>query len=169
VTCVSFCATIDAGLRYAEGKHTSFIAFNRVAAFGGFGILRNLSADGGLYLKNILAATLWMLICAVITSLCSFLPVIVQKTEADAITSSDNVLFFEHVKRHSVDSYIQLLSVKYHVKTEDITPLDRCVVSQISVNARLTSRKFALFKLVAFLDLIAVLLGFGGFTLTFFV
>ena len=62
-------------------------------------------------------------------------------------------------------SYINLLCAKYRARPEDILPLDHCIVSQIIVNAQLTSRKFAIFRLVALFDLIAVVLGLGGFIL----
>jgi hypothetical protein len=160
------CSTVDANLRYAESKHAYFVAFNGVAIFGGFGVLRNLSAGGGGIVQLMLMVTMLCLICAIITSIYSFYPVIVKESEAGATADlCDNALFFEHIKRHSVDSYISLLCDKYHARPEDILPLDRCIITQIIVNARLASRKFAIFKLAAMFDLIAIVLGLGGFIL----
>ena len=160
------CATIDANLRHAESKHTAFIAFNGVAIFGGFGILRNLSAEsGGSGLQIALIATMIVLICAIITSMYSFLPVMVRDTETGKGGTGGNILFFEHVKCHTVDSYARLLCETYQANAADISPLDRCIISQIIVNARLASRKFAIFKAVAYCDMVAVVLGLGGFLL----
>ena len=160
------CSTVDANLRYAESKHAYFVAFNGVAIFGGFGVLRNLTAGSSGAIQLMLLITMLLLISAIITSIYSFLPTIVKKTEAcDKAALYDNALFFEHIKEHSVDSYISLLCDKYQARPEDILPLDRCVVSQIVVNARLASRKFAIFRLAATFDLIAVLMGLGGFIL----
>ena len=164
------CSTIDANLRYAESKHAYFVAFNGVAIFGGFGVLRNLITDGSAGVKVMLLVTLLFLIFAIMTSMYSFLPVLVKKTGADGkLYPCDNALFFDHIKHHSVDSYISLLCDAYQAKPEDILPLDRCIISQTIVNARLASRKFAMFKLAAIFDLSAVALGLGGFMLiTFF-
>ena len=159
------CSNVDANLRYAESKHAYFVAFNGVAIFGGFGVLRGLSAGSGGGIQVMLLITMLLLIFAIITSIYSFLPVIMKKTEACKIDRCDNALFFDHIKEHSVDSYIRLLCDKYHARPEDILPLDHCIISQIIVNARLASRKFAIFRLVALFDLIAVMLGLGGFVL----
>ena len=158
------CATIDANLRHAESKHTAFVAFNGVAVFGGFGMLRNLSAEsGGSALHAVLAITMLVLLCAMLTSIYSFLPVIVRNTETGRGCEGGSILFFEHIKLHTVDSYLRLLCDAYQVKPEDIAPIDRCIVSQIIVNARLASRKFAIFKTVAYCDMAAVIFGVGGF------
>ena len=159
------CSTVDANLRYAESKHAYFVAFNGVAIFGGFGVLRSLSAGASGGIQIMLLITMLLLISAIITSIYSFLPVIMKQPDACKFDQCDNALFFEHIKEHSVESYISLLCDKYQARPEDILPLDRCIVSQIIVNARLASRKFAIFKLVAMFDLIAVMLGLGGFIL----
>jgi hypothetical protein len=160
------CSTVDANLRYAESKHAYFVAFNGVAIFGGFGVLRNLSVGSSGSMQVMLMVTMLFLIAAIITSMYSFFPVIVKATEACGETGScDNALFFEHIKAHSVDSYISLLCDKYQARPEDILLLDRCIISQIIINARLASRKFAFFRLAAMLDLCAVVLGLGGFIL----
>lgn len=159
------CTTLDANLRYAEGKHTSFIAFNGAAIFGGLTLLRNLNPQTSGILYGILLLTLLLLICAIISSIYSFFPKIIKQMESNAGESCGNVLFFEHVKYHSLESYAQLLCEKYHFNPDEILPLDECIISQIIVNARLASRKFALFKLVAFFDFTAVIMGLGGFVL----
>ena len=158
------CANVDANLRYAEGKHISFVAFNGLALFGGFGILRNLSAEtGGGYVYVMMILIMLVLSCALISSIYSFIPIIVKNLGDGENSACTNVLFFEHIKRHSVESYAKLLCEGYLVNEQDISPLDRCIIAQIIVNARLASRKFAIFKLVAFFDLAAVLLGLAGF------
>ena len=150
-------ANIEANLRYAESKHAAFIAFNGVATFGGFGLVRNLNLDGGkLAVSIVLSIAICLLICALLTSMYSFIPVIIHEKTANAATKSDNALFFEHVKLHSAESYERLLCEQYQVDPASITPLDRCVISQLIVNAHLASRKFYLFKRVAMLDIAAI-------------
>ena len=113
-----------------------------------------------------LIVTLLFLIFAIITCFYSFLPMIINEKEAHENSEfCDNALFFKHIKAHSVDSYINLLCDKYQARPEDILPLDRCIVSQIIVTARLTSRKFDMFKLAAIFDFSAVVLGLGGLIL----
>ena len=160
------CSTVDANLRYAESKHAYFVAFNGVAIFGGFGVLRSLNVGSSGSIQVMLVVTMLFLISAIITSIYSFFPVIVKETKARAKAGSyDNALFFEHIMQHSIDSYISLLCGKYQARAEDILPLDRCIISQIIINARLASRKFAFFRLAAMFDLIAIVLGLGGFIL----
>ena len=154
--------TIEANLRYAESKHTAFIVFNGVATFGSFGLVRNLNLDSDAWLTHLVLATaIFFLICAIITSIYSFIPVI-HKNNAHATPASDNALFFEHAKSHSVKSYEQLLCAQYLFNPESITPLDRCIILQIIANAKLASRKFALFKRVAVFDLAAVTFALSG-------
>jgi len=92
----------------------------------------------------------------------SFIPVIVREKTVGDVGASNNALFFEHVKFHSVASYERLLCEHYQVDPASITPLDRCIISQLIVNAHLASRKFALFKRVAMLDISAVSLALMG-------
>ena len=160
------CSTVDASLLYAEKKHAYFVAFNGVAMFGGFGVLRSLSAGISGSIQVMLIVTMLCLIFAIIAGIYSFFPMIVKETKASAKAGPyDNALFFEHIKEHSVDSYISLLCDKYQARPEEILPLDRCIISQIIINARLASRKFAIFKLAAMFDLLAVMPGLGGFIL----
>ena len=161
-------AAIDANLRYAESKHASFIVFNGVATFGGFGLLRNLNLSSGSWLTQLVLSTaICLLICAIINSIYSYIPVIIQEKKASpAASAGDNALFFEHVKLHSAKSYEKLLCEQYQVDPESITPLDRCIIGQIIVNAHLASRKFALFKRTAIFDLAAIACALAGLMLT---
>ena len=157
------CAAIDANLRHAESKHATFIAFNGVATFGGFGLLRNLSPNTGEWLAYcVLSTAICLLICAIIIGIYSFIPIIIHEKKASATSASNNAMFFEHVKFHSAQSYEKLLCEEYQVNPESIAPLDRCVILQIVANAHLASRKFALFKRVAVFDLAAVVFALGG-------
>ena len=159
--------TIEANLRYAESKHTAFIVFNGVATFGSFGLVRNLNLDSDAWLTHLVLATaIFFLICAIITSIYSFIPVIVHEKKAGASSANDNALFFEHVKFHSAESYERLLCERYLANPESITPLDRCIILQIIANAHLASRKFALFKRVAVFNLAAVAFALGGIMLS---
>ena len=159
------CSNIDANLRYAEGKHTAFVAFNGIATFGSFSMLRNLNLENVvMFIQIILGITIFFLICAIITGIYSFIPIIIRTTESLDRPNlvNDNALFFEHIKTHSVESYEKLLYKKYMVQADDISPLDRCIISQVIVNSRLISRKFNLFKWVAIFDSIAVGLAVSG-------
>jgi len=156
-------ATIDANLRYAESKHATFIAFNGLATFGGFGLLRNISQNSNeLVVYFLLSIAVCLLICALLISMYSFIPVIIHKKAVSDVTASSNALFFEHVKLHSVESYERLLCEQYQVDPANITPLDRCVISQLIVNAHLASRKFTLFKRAIIFDMAALAFALVG-------
>jgi len=156
-------ATIDANLRYAESKHATFVAFNGLATFGGFGLLRNIgqnSNEPAVYI--LLSVAVCLLICALLISMYSFIPVIIHKKAVSDATSSCNALFFEQVKLHSAESYERLLCEQYQADPASITPLDRCVISQLIVNAHLASRKFALFKRAIMFDMAALAFALVG-------
>ena len=167
------CDTIDSNLRYAESKHAAFIAFNGIATFGAFGLMRNLNVSSSAWFTHlVLVMTICLLVCAIITSIYSFMPIIIKEKKASSVCAGNNApnnaLFFEHVKFHSVESYERLLCEHYLVNPENITPLDRCIISQIIANAHLASRKFALFKRAAAFDMVAVVFALGGTMLALF-
>lgn len=160
------CAEVTSALRYAESKHGAFMAFNGAAIFGAVGTLRSLTSDSAEpYLAIILYLTMFLLTCAMLTSMCSFLPQFIEHTTASDTRAKDNILFFEHIKMHTVDSYIENLRVNYGVNPAEITPLDRCLILQIIVNAQLSARKFRLFRWAAYFDLGAIFMVLCCFSL----
>ncbi|MDR0239875.1 MAG: DUF5706 domain-containing protein [Deltaproteobacteria bacterium] len=160
------CAEVTSALRYAESKHAAFMAFNGAAIFGAVGTLRSLTTDStDIYMAMLLYLTMILLTCAMLTSMCSFLPQFIEHTTESGIRTKDNILFFEHIKLHTVDSYIENLRVNYGVDPVEITPLDRCLILQIIVNAQLSSRKFRLFRWAAYFDLAVIIMVLCGFSL----
>ena len=160
------CNEITAVLRYAEGKHGVFLAFNGVALFNCISLLRSLPpGHGELIAKGMLLATMALLLCAMATSMYSFLPQILEHQAQPDPKGKNNLLFFEHIKEHSVDSYIRTLCDEYGAESCAVTTFERCLVAPIIVNARLSSRKFRLFRNAAYFDLVAIILGIGGFVL----
>ena len=160
------CAEVTAALRYAESKHGAFMAFNGVAIFGVTGTLRSLTSNSTEpYIAAILYLAMTLLTCAMLTSMYSFLPQFIKDIEEKEAYSHDNILFFEHIKMHTVDSFVENLRVNYGVDPAGITQLDRCLILQIIVNARLSARKFRLFTRAAYFDLSAIVVVLGGFLL----
>ncbi|MCL2122524.1 MAG: DUF5706 domain-containing protein [Desulfovibrionaceae bacterium] len=142
------------------------MAFNGVAIFGGVGTLRSLSSNSAdPHIAIILYLTMILLTCAMLTSMCSFLPQLIEHTTEIKAIAKDNILFFEHIKMHTVDSYIENLRVNYGVDPAEITKLDRCLILQIIVNAQLSARKFRLFRRAAYFDLGAIVVVLCGFLL----
>jgi hypothetical protein len=66
---------------------------------------------------------------------------------------------------HTVDSYVENLRVNHGVDPAEITQFDRCLILQIIVNARLSARKFRLFRWAAYFDLGAIVVVLCGFLL----
>ena len=161
------CEEITSILRYAEGKHSIFIAFNGLAIFSGMGILRLLFAgDTDPHVKYIMCFTMFLLMLAICTCMLSFFPKINEKFLKSEQQNKTNILFFEHIKAHTVDSYIEVLCTEYGANLQDIGQFERCIIVQIIANARLASRKFRLFKIAISFDLLAVTAGLGGFLLS---
>ena len=160
------CAEVTSALRYAESKHGAFMAFNGVAIFGAVGTLRSLTSDSAdPYMAMLLSLTMILLTCAMLTSMSSFLPQFIEHTKKNIVPAKDNILFFEHIKLHTVDSYIENLRMNYGVDPAEITQLDRCLILQIIVNAQLSARKFRLFRWAAYFDLAAIVVVLCGFLL----
>ena len=160
------CSEVTALLRYAEGKHGVFLAFNGVSLFHCIGLLRLISPGDGIFqAKSMLFVTMGLLMCAMATSMYSFLPQILDHNENTAPEGKNDLLFFEHIKEHTVESYIQTLCRDYGVSACNVTAFERSLISQTIINARLASRKFRLFKNAAYLDLVAAIVGLGGFVL----
>ena len=160
------CEEITSLLRYAENKHSIFIAFNGIAIFGGMGLLRLLFAgetEPGI--KYIMCFTMIFLMLAICTCMFSFFPQISEKFLKSEQQAKTNILFFEHIKVHTVESYIEILCNEYSTNFQDIGQFERCIIAQIIANARLASRKFRLFKVAVIFDLLAVIAGLGGFLL----
>ena len=164
------CAEVTSALRYAESKHGVFMAFNGAAIFGGFGALRTLTSSAEEpIIAIILHTTLILLSCAMLTSMSSFLPKFIENATGGKATPGENILFFEHIKMHTVDSYIDTMRAQYGVDSAEVTKFDRCLILQIIVNAQLTARKFRLFRWAAYFDLAALFVIGFGFLLNFII
>jgi hypothetical protein len=160
------CDEITSILRYAESKHSIFIAFNGVAIFSGMGILRSLfSGESDPVVKYIMCFTMFCLMLAICSCMLSFFPQILKDSLKTEQQDKTNILFFEHIKAHTVDSYIKIVCDKYGANPQDIGQLERCIIAQIIVNATLASRKFRLFKIAVSFDMLAVTAGLGCFLL----
>ena len=160
------CAEVTSALRYAESKHGTFMAFNGAAIFGAVGTLRSLTSDStDTYMVTVLYLTMILLTCAMLTSMCSFLPQFIENTKENKNLAKNNILFFEHIKLHTVDSYIENLRMNYGVDPAEITQLDRCLILQLIVNAQLSSRKFRLFRWAAYFDLGVIVVVLCGLSL----
>ncbi len=160
------CSEVTAVLRYAESKHGVFIAFNGVALFNCMGLLRS-SALEAFYDKSVLLCVMALLMCAMLISMYSFLPQLLKERTTSVPRGKSNLLFFEHIKDHTVDSYIHTLCAEYGAEACALQRLERDIIAQIIVNARLSSRKFHLFRTAAYFDLAGITSGLLGFVLRF--
>ena len=158
------CDEMTSTLRYAESKHSIFVAFNGLAIFSAMGILRSLFSEKDPHMACLLGFTMLFLMLAICTSMLSFFPQIIgEKLLESEQQNKTNILFFGHAKVHTMDSYIEVLCTKYGANLQDIGQFERGIISQIIVNAQLISRKFRLFKIAVIFDLLAVIVGLGGF------
>jgi len=158
------CDEITSILRYSESKHAIFVAFNGIAIVNMVNILRALFAgETSQVVIYIMCFTVLCLLLAICTCMLSYFPRIYENPGNVEQKDKTNVLFFEHIKEHTVDSYIKLLCTEYGANPDEIGSLERCIISQIIVNAKLASRKFRLFKIAVSFDILAVTAGLGGF------
>jgi hypothetical protein len=143
--------------KFAEAKNAALLATNTLIVLG---IVQTLSSD---HLPHF-----WFTVCCCyvaamsivssVINLSSFLPQTNipplhwlnspgQKTKSkqEQITDEDNLLFFEHIQKHSDSSYLRALQ-RLEGKVTAPSRMEIMYAQQIIVNSRITSRKFAYFR-----------------------
>lgn len=73
-----------------------------------------------------------------------------------ASPSSDNLLFFEHIGRYRGDEYLDTICTRLELNKAQATPIAKLYCEQLVVNAKIASRKMALFRLAAWATIAAV-------------
>jgi len=123
------------------------------------------------YLSSETRNTVWTaglsvgVVCFAVSSLIaliSFLPEVglsrvLRQHHGRISPQSDNLLFFEHLKKYKPDELVQAVSEKYGLDTGS-QQLCQDLAAQITANARIASRKNTLFTLGAWVTLIGAIL-----------
>ena len=150
-------SNVNLWLNFAEAKNAANIAF----------VVACIAAIFSLQSKNaILFITCVLLIGSGMSSLISFLPMLGNKERKNfpikkgkKKITGDNLIFFENIKKYSVDDYIKQISKMYWGDDKFApTKYQIDLSEEIVCNSNIASRKYKLFKIAVYLDIVAFLL-----------
>lgn len=152
-------SNVNSWLNFAEAKNAANIAF----------VVACIAAIFSLDDMNVLLYILCLfLIISGMCSLVSFLPRLGNKV-ASKITSNsknrkrkakeDNLIFFENIKEYSGDTYLkQVCKLYFDENKYNPTKYQLDLSDEIVYNSDIVSRKYKLFKVAVYLDIVAFLL-----------
>lgn len=152
-------SNVNSWLNFAEAKNAANIAF--VAAC--------IAAIFSLDDMNVLLYILCLfLIISGMCSLVSFLPRLGNKVASKIPsnfknrkrkTKEDNLIFFENIKEYSGDTYLkQVCKLYFDENKYNPTKYQLDLSDEIVYNSDIVSRKYKLFKVAVYLDIVAFLL-----------
>jgi len=133
-------------LKFAEAKSASLIALNGLAVFGILRVIKDIQLSDVMTVY-VYAAIAQISLSALI-SLASLIPSLEMPWlfKKQSPNPSDNILYFEHIAKHSEESYLAALSKACEVNDRSFTPYERMLADQIITNSVIARRKFKLFK-----------------------
>lgn len=152
-------SNVNSWLNFAEAKNAANIAF----------VVACIAAIFSLDDMNVLLYILCLfLIISGMCSLVSFLPRLGNKV-ASKIPSNfknrkrkakeDNLIFFENIKEYSGDTYLkQVCKLYFDENKYNPTKYQLDLSDEIVYNSDIVSRKYKLFKVAVYLDIVAFLL-----------
>lgn len=150
-------SNVNSWLNFAEAKNVANIAF----------VIACIAAIFSLENRNFLLYTLcFILIISGICSFLSFIPKLGDKMIgkhgpilATGGINDDNLLFFERIKEYSGATYIkQICEMYFNDNNYKPTKYQLDLSNEIVYNSNNASRKYKVFKIAVYLDIIAFLL-----------
>lgn len=142
-------ANVNMWLHFAEAKNAANIALAMAAVVG------LLGQDE----KNVLIYFICIIFCCSGgASLVSFWPNLGDVAHGGNKTSTPNLQFFEHIKNYSGKEYVEEVNkVYFRNSSQKVTQYQEDLAKEIVYNAKIASRKYKLFKIAFYGDLIAFL------------
>lgn len=152
-------SNVNSWLNFAEAKNAANIAF----------VVACIAAIFSLDDMNVLLYILCLfLIISGMCSLVSFLPRLGNKVASKIPSNSknrkrkakeDNLIFFENIKEYSGDTYLkQVCKLYFDENKYNPTKYQLDLSDEIVYNSDIVSRKYKLFKVAVYLDIVAFLL-----------
>lgn len=154
----SILSDVNDWLKFAEGKNAAFLAANGVVVFGLLGL-----ANGKTFVckaaQYYFAIAVAFVVLSALVCLLSFLPQVKIPWLLPSRTSkeADNLSFYGDIAGYDPPSYVQALYHQAGEDTENISDFEEDLAEQAIVNSRIALRKYHLFNLAVWLDVIALL------------
>lgn len=146
-------------LKFAEGKHAILIGFNGAAIFAIISILLN-DVEIPIPVFYYLLYVCSMLLFSMITSLISFVPMLVKPENNNKYFNLDiskrNLLYFGDLASLEYDQLIERFAAITKFNKKNITYLHKYYAEQIINNSRIALRKYKLFSISIWFDLFGV-------------
>lgn len=149
-------------LKFAEVKSATLLAGNGVLVFG---ILRLLKDEE---YGQIITIYSWVVIAQLILSLVvclvSFIPSLKMPWlfKQNSKVNNENLIYFEHIARHTPTSYLSALSKAFDSNQISYTQYERMLSGQIITNSVITVKKYKLFKIAIWFTLSAIVTPLGA-------
>ncbi len=146
-------------VKYAEAKNAALIALNG-ALIVGISFLKSSEgkalSSAFIHLEPIL---LLILLLGCLSSLISFIPILSRLKIRKQDLPNPNLFYFGDIARISIDKFLTVAVSKYEWKIENKQQF-KDLSTQIIINSEIAIRKFFLFKVAAYLDLLFFLILF---------
>ena len=144
---------VNVWLSFAEAKNAAIIAFN----------IAVISALSEFYPTRVLVFTILIIsfLTSTITSLYSFLPNTISRPQNTISNATQNNLLFwgDIAKMPNTEEYIQA-TVQRYFSSLNGTDFERKKIedlaSEILINSRITSKKYALFRFALVVDMVSM-------------
>ena len=140
-------------LKYAETKHAGLIVFNSALIIG---ILSTFKGIPEIYLKIPTVIGVGLMSFSIVCSIYSQFPVTSNALRNTKGVLNPNIYFFGDLANVTLDDFIVEFKKSYTSFVPD--SLDKNLINQILINARITDSKFKLFKKACIITSLAILI-----------
>lgn len=153
-------------LKFAESKNAALLAADTTLALG---LLKMLQSNvlSNQFLILYISFSILILILSAIICLISFLPqlIIPWLATTHRPSETDNLLFYGDIAKYDPQRYLLLLHNQVTKDTPEIDLYEEDIAEQIIVNSRIALRKFRLFNMALWLNVVAGLTPIGAIIL----
>lgn len=145
-------SNVNEWLRFAEAKHAGLIVLNSGLIVG---VLAAFSGINQFFYKVPVIIALTIFGISIFTSLLSQLPTTRSFVRKSSDLQSPNIYFYGHLS--GMDSLQFLAEFRKSYPEAVLLEIDKNLVNQILINARITSTKYLLCKVATYLTTIALI------------
>ena len=151
---------VNRWLQFAETKNALLATFNGGFIIGILSIMNTINKDMKSYF-TVLGIVLFFLLISIIVCFLSFIPVLKKLTENVKKPKDVNFYYFGHLASLTTSEFTEKIVKEYKIQKETIpiTKHENDIAYQIVTNAEITLRKYLLFKIAIWLDIIGLFLG----------
>ena len=149
----------DNWLKFAEAKNTILIVFNSTLLFSILKMVSSLSVN--ILYKYYIFFVISLLFISIILLILSFIPRLQPPwLKITKKSDQDNLLYFGDISKYSPKEYINNVSDKFNLKSENYN-LEKEYGNQIVVNSQIAFMKFKQFEIASWFTLSAIITPIG--------